>query len=87
METDDEFFEDFGAAAIPDAALEALLTRSRQNGDLELRRLVKQFQTLRHVSGLLLERIETSCSPGELEVDQVLKLARFIIRGEGAIGA
>jgi len=87
METDQEFFEDFGAAAISDAELEAMLNRARENGDRELRLLVKHYQALRHVSGLLLERIEASAPPEKLAADQVVRIARFIIRGEGAIGA
>ena len=86
VDTNDEFFEDFGAAAISDSDLEVLLNRGRENGDRELRLLVKQFQTLRHVSALLLERIEAACSPEELAGDQVVKLGRFVVRGQGGIG-
>jgi hypothetical protein len=86
IESDQEFFEDFGAAAISTAELEALLTRARENGDRELRLLVKQFQALRYVSGFLLERIEAAASPDELAADQIVKVARFIVRGEGGIG-
>jgi hypothetical protein len=86
METDQEFFEDFGASAISNAELEALLTRARENGDRELRLLVKQFQALRHVSGFLLERIEAAASPDELATDEIVKIARFIVWGKGGIG-
>lgn len=85
-DTDNEFFEDFGAAEISDSELQVLLNRARENGDRELRLLVKQFQALRHVSALLIERTESACSPEELAGDQVVKLARFLIRGEGGIG-
>jgi hypothetical protein len=86
MDADEEFFDDFGAAAIPDSELRMLLNRARENGDRELRLLVKQFQTLRYVSALLLERLEAAYSPEELAADQVIKLGRFIVRGEGGIG-
>ena len=84
--TDEAFFEDFGAAAISDAELEALLILAQENDDRELRLLVKQFRTLRRVSALLLERIEAVYSAEKLASDQFVKLSRFIVRGEGGIG-
>jgi hypothetical protein len=85
-DTDEEFFEDFGAAEMSDTELEVLLNRARANGDRELRRLVKQFQALRYVTALLLERIEAYGSPEELTADQAVKLARFVVRSEDGFG-
>jgi hypothetical protein len=82
-ESDKEFLEDFGATSFSDEELNTILDRARQSGDLELRRLVKQLQALRHISLALLERVEELPARDQ---DQVLKLARFIIRGEGGVG-
>lgn len=84
MEPFDEFLEDFGARPLSDAELDGLLERTRGLVDGELRLAIKQLQALRWLSGVLLERIEDA----DHEVnDPIIKTARFMVRGEGAIGS
>jgi hypothetical protein len=83
METDQEFAEDFGRPVRSDEELEQLLEQARQRGDQELRLVIKEPQTLRWMSKQLLERVEAS-EPGA--ADEQLKMAKFLIRGEGGIG-
>ena len=82
-ESEREFLEDFGARSFSSEELDTILDRARRSGDLELRRLGKELRALQHISRLLLERIEEQPTGDQ---DQVLKLARFLIRGEGAVG-
>jgi hypothetical protein len=59
-----EWLADFGARALDSADLERLLTRARDLSDDDLRRLVKQHQTLRRlVRDFLLPRLEASTVP------------------------
>ena len=83
-ESESEFFEDFGASRSDDASVQALLVRAREAGDVELRRLVKEVQMWRHLAPQLLERLVPAGSPVD-ESDELLKIARFLIRGEGKI--
>jgi hypothetical protein len=80
-----EFCEDFGAPGPDDAALERILADSRTAGDPELRRLVMEVRHWRYLAPLLLDRIVPKGAPID-ESDPILKMARFQIRGEGAIG-
>jgi len=86
MESEQEFFEDFGASPLADSAVTALLERARLAGDVDLRRLAKEVQMWRHVAPLLLDRLVPAGAPVD-ESDPLLKLARFMIRGEGSVGA
>lgn len=85
-ESEQEFLEDFGAGRIDDSALESLFERARQSGDVELRRVLKEVRVWRYLAPLLLDRIVPAGAPLD-ETDALLKTARFLIRGEGAIGA
>ena len=82
----EEFYEDFGAQPLSASNLEAILDRARLSSDRELRLLVREVQVLRWLLPILLERIERCEGVSDKPDDEVLKLARFIIRGEGAIG-
>jgi len=84
-ESESEFFEDFGASRLDDASVQALLVRARNTGDVELRRLVKEVQLWRLLAPHLLDRLVAAGSPVN-ESDGLLKIARFLIRGEGGIG-
>jgi hypothetical protein len=81
--TFDEFCEDFGAPRLSVAELDVLMERARLASDSQLRRLVKEAQLHRWLMPLLLERAEQLPVDSE---DQFMKLARFLVRGEGAIG-
>ena len=82
----EEFYEDFGAQPLSTQELDAILERARLGSDRELRLLVKEVQILRWLLPSLLERVE-KCEGASAESDDViLRLARFILRGEGAIG-
>jgi hypothetical protein len=84
-ESEEEFFEDFGATRLADSAVQALLVRARASGDVDLRRLAKEVRVWRRIAPTLLDRIAPRGSPID-DSDALLKLARFIIRGEGTIG-
>lgn len=86
MEFEDEFLKDFGERRLEDSAVEALLDRARAAGDSDLGRLIKEVRLWRHVAPLLLDRLMPQGSPVD-EGDALLKFARFLIRGEGAIRA
>jgi hypothetical protein len=79
----DEFYEDFGANLLSASELDTILKRARLASDSQLRQLVKEVQLQRWLLPRLLERAEQASNESE---DQILKLARFIIRGDGAIG-
>jgi hypothetical protein len=81
-----EWLEDFGASRADDAELQKLLERVRATGDADLRRAIKELQLWRWLGPYMLDRIVPVGAPVD-ETDQVLKLARFLVRGEGAIGA
>jgi hypothetical protein len=81
--TFEEFCEDFGAPPLSSAELDALMERAKSTSDTQLRRLVEETQLHRWLLPRLLERAEQI--PLEPE-DQFIKLARFVVRGEGAIG-
>jgi hypothetical protein len=76
----EEFYEDFGAQPLSGSELDAMMERARTASDVQLRRLVKEVQTLRWLVPVLLERIEKSGSPVDDVNDQVLKIARFLVR-------
>ena len=82
----DEWLEDFGERRADDAAIQSLLERTRTIGDVELRSAIKEIQMWRWPAPLLLERLAPGGSPID-ESDHFLKLARFLVRGEGASGA
>jgi hypothetical protein len=84
MEPEQEFLEDFGARRLADSAVIALLERARAAGDVDLRRLAKEVQMWRNVAPLLLDRLVPAGAPID-ENDAMLKLARFVIRGEGSV--
>jgi hypothetical protein len=79
----DEFYEDFGAPPLSESELDTLLERAKDASDSQLRRLVKEVQLQRWLSPRLLERAERATDGEE---DQLIKLARFFIRGGGAFG-
>ena len=81
--TFDEFCEDFGAAPLSAAELEVLMERARVASDSQLRRLVKEAQFHRWLLPLLLEPAERAPIGSD---DEFIRLARFFIRGEDAIG-
>lgn len=87
MDENDEFYEDFGAPALDDEQLAQLRATARATGNRDLRQLIGQHQALRHVATLLLARLEENESAQRLANDQLIKLARFIVRGEGGIGS
>ena len=80
--TDEEFDADFGATPPMGKELDEMLNEARRTGNVQLRRLLKYHQALLHVAENLLQRLEEA-DPN----DRTLKLARFMIRGEGGIGA
>lgn len=82
----EEFYEDFGAQPLAAPDLDAILERARLASDRELRHLVKEVQVMRWLLPILLARVEKCEGASNESGDEVLKLARFIIRGEGAIG-
>ena len=82
----EEFYEDFGAQPLSAVELDAILERASLASDRELRLLVKEVQVQRWLLPILLERFEKCEGVSNESKDEVLKLARFIIRGEGAIG-
>jgi hypothetical protein len=82
----EEFYEDFGAQPLSASALDSILERASLASDRQLRLLVKEVQVLRWLLPILLERVEKCEGVSTESKDEVLKLARFIISGEGAIG-
>ena len=82
----EEFYEDYGAQPLSASELDAILERASLASDRQLRLLVKEVQVLRWLLPILLERVEKCEGVSTESKDEVLKLARFIIRGEGAIG-
>ena len=83
----EEFYEDFGVQPLPASELDAILERARAASDRELRLLVKEVQALRWLLPILIERVEKCEGVSHGTEDNVLKLARFIIGGEGTTGA
>jgi hypothetical protein len=79
----EEFYEDFGAGPLPPSELDTILEHARLSSDTQLRQLVKEVQLQRWLLPRLLERVEQVSNESE---DELLKLARFIVRGDGAIG-
>lgn len=86
VDLDQDSLEDFGAPRLAESAINALLERARMMEDIDLRRLVKEVQVWRRVAPLLLDRLAPPGSPLD-ESDALLMYARFLVRGEGAIGA
>ena len=82
----EEFYEDFGSQPLSASELDAILEQARVASDRQLRLLVKEVQILRWLLPLLLERVEKCEGSVDTSEDQILKLARFILKGEGAIG-
>ena len=82
----EEFYEDFGAQPLSAPELDAILKRAGLAADRELRLLVKEVQVLRWLLPILLERVERCEGASDEAKDDVLRLARFIVRGEGGIG-
>jgi hypothetical protein len=83
--TEQEFLEDFGAPRLSVSAVEDLLARARASGDVDLRRLAKEVQLWRWLVPQLLDRLAPVGSAPS-DGDSLLKMARVLIRGEGAIG-
>ena len=81
-EPESEFYEDFGAQPPSEAEIDDMIVRARLAEDAPLRRALKYHLVLRHISEQLLQRAEEGALEGP---DALLKLSRFIIRGEGAI--
>ena len=79
----DEFYEDFGTPPLSASELDTILERARLASDSQLRQLVKEVQLQRWLLPRLLERAERVSNESE---DQLLKLARFFVRGDDAIG-
>ncbi len=76
----EEWLADFGARAFSSQDLERLLTRSRQQSDDDLRRLVKQHQTLRRlVHDVLVPKVDDSRVPPTLADRQLIDLVRSIV--------
>jgi hypothetical protein len=84
-ETEQDFLEDFGSPRLSASAVEDLLARARAAGDVDLRRLAKEVQLWRWLAPQLLDRLAPVGSAPS-HGDSLLKTARFLIRGEGAIG-
>jgi hypothetical protein len=82
----EEFCEDFSTPGPDAAALMGILAQAHPTGDPEMRRLVKEVEFWRFIAPILLDRIAPVGTPID-ESDPSSKLARFQIRGEGAIGA
>ena len=76
------WLEDFGRSREDDATIQRLLERARASGDAELRRALQEVQLWRWLVPHLLDRVAPRGNPID-ESDQLLKLARFFIRGEG----
>ena len=85
-ESYNEWLEDFGSSRADNAAIQALRERVRAAGDGDLQRAIEELQMWRWLAPYLLDRIVPVGAPID-EADQFLKLARFLVRGEGAIGA
>ena len=83
-EPENEFYEDFGAQPPSEAEIDEMIVRARAAQDAPLRRALKYHLALRYISEQLLQRAEEGAREGP---DALLKLSRFIIRGEGAIGS
>ena len=79
-----EFDEDFGAEPPSEAQIDEMIVRARSTGDVPLRRALKYHLALRYISAQLLHHVEESSTLKSS--DALLKLSRFIIRGEGGIG-
>ena len=85
-ESYDEWLDDFGTSRVDDAAMQVVLERVRATGDPDLRRAIQELQMWRWLVPHLLDRLVPAGSPID-ESDQLLKLARFLVRGEGSTGA
>jgi hypothetical protein len=83
QESEEGWYEDFGAQPLSASELDALLEKARTTSDRQLRRLVKEVQASRWLMLILLERAERA---SKIENDDVLRVARFIVTGEGGIG-
>ena len=83
-EPESEFYEDFGSAPPSEAEVDEMIARARAAGDAPLRRALKYHLALRHVATNLLQRMEEGPSASD---DALLKLSRFIIRGEGGMSS
>lgn len=81
MSEEEEFLEDFGAPALSDTELEALLERARATDDTELRRLVKQHRAIRFAGEMLLRHVESTQGPAFIDANPTLRVARFLLRG------
>ena len=76
-ESEDEFFEDFSGWRITDDDLENMLITARMNGDVRLRRLVKQNQYLRFLLDKILEAVDRN---EDLQKNQLVDLARTALK-------
>lgn len=85
-ESEEEWLEDFGAPHLTEAELAGLVDRARRENDVDLRRSLKELRVWRMVGPELLDRIVPRGSSID-QSDQLLKFARFFIRGEGAAGS
>ena len=79
---ENEFWEDFGTEGLSEAELDSLLHRARETQDRELRLLVKQFHALRWISEAMLTQIENGEASSLPPNFALLRIARFLIRGE-----
>ena len=81
--SDEEWAEDFGASPPSDVQIDEMIVRARATGDVPLRQALKYHLALRYVSEQLLRSAEKReiLEPS----DALIKLSRFIIRGEGGI--
>ncbi len=75
VESEDEFFEDFSGWEITDNELTELLILARKNGDVQLRRLVKQNQYFRW----LLNNFVEFSDPSENTI-KLIELARSALK-------
>lgn len=82
MDEYQEFLDDFGGPPLDDAAIAALLARARATDDVDLRRLVKQFQAVRSAASWLLQHIEQAEGARAIEENFQLKIARLFVRNQ-----
>lgn len=77
-----EFYEDFGARALTEAQLDALLAHARETNSAHLRQLVSHFRFLRSAAEALLQRVETSEAFEAFNQGAEVSLLRWAVRGD-----
>lgn len=75
VETDEEFFEDFGGRNLSDDELNEVLIKARRNSDAELRIIIKELQYTR----FLLRHIIEFVIPDESEFLNIHKLVKSYV--------